>query len=123
MKKNNRWVILEHTEAPIINNPKIHFDLLLEDRSKCRAWRLNNLPKTNGPQVKAIPGPIHRLAWLEIKEAEVSNGRGHARQILSGFFDGNLPLNPHLAIEVKLIEGDLKGTLRISNMNCVLTSH
>ena len=81
-----RFVLLEHTSAPDDPTGR-HFDLLLENGSACRTWRLLALPLAGGPAVVAIELPPHRLEWLDRLEGEVSGGRGHARRIAAGRYE------------------------------------
>jgi hypothetical protein len=81
-----RFALLEHTGAP--DDPAgRHFDLLLEDGAACRTWRLLAMPQPGGPAVAALELPPHRLAWLDILEADVSGGRGHARRVAAGEYE------------------------------------
>ena len=81
-----RFALLEHTGAP--DDPAgRHFDLLLENGAACRTWRLLDVPQAGGPAVAALELPRHRLAWLDILEAEVSGGRGHARRVEAGEYE------------------------------------
>ena len=76
MTTTYRWVILEHTGAP--NDPQgIHYDLLLEDLTSCRTWRLNQIPNSNSIEVEAIRLSNHNLRWLNTKESILSRGRGY----------------------------------------------
>jgi hypothetical protein len=81
-----RFTLLEHTGAP--DDPAgRHYDLLLEDGAACRTWRLLDVPQAGGPAVAALELPPHRLAWLDIREGEVSGGRGHARRVAAGEYE------------------------------------
>ena len=120
MGKRKRWTLLEHIDSP--SDPSgLHFDLLLEDGLGCRTWRLAQIPVLNGPALEAIPLPVHKLDWLEVKEAPVSGGRGNAKQVFSGLFVGYLPIAKDDPICVELHGRDLVGTLQIHNKRCKLS--
>ena len=76
----------------------------MEDKSRCRSWRLKENLVLDGPSQEAVPTPFHRLEWLSIKAGTVSGGRGSARRVMGGFFDGDLPTNDKEEIEIKLKE-------------------
>ena len=98
----SRYLFLEHTNAP--DDPTCrHVDLLLEDGESCRTWRLSSVPLPNGPSLQATPLPRHRLIWLERTSAAVSGGRGWARRIMGGYYQGHLPGNPKERIRVDLL--------------------
>ena len=122
MPQRNRWVLLEHKGDPNDQN-NLHFDLLLEDGTSCRSWRLTSIPMLNGPVVTATKGPLHKLEWLNKKESTVSGGRGMARRILAGSFLGPLPLKEADPVKIFLYKGDLKGILKIENRSCALRSN
>ncbi len=82
-----RFVLLEHVGHP--DDPAgLHYDLLLEEAEGCRTWRLAAIPAAGGDRIAAEPLPPHRLAWLDIESAEVSGGRGFARRIDAGSYEG-----------------------------------
>ncbi len=117
----NRWVLLEHKGDP--NDPKgLHFDLLLEDGKVCRAWRLSHIPVLDGPSITATKGPSHKLAWLEKQESTVSGGRGTAKRVLAGVFKGSLQFLEKDPVKIFLLEGELRGVLKIQNRSCTLRS-
>ena len=121
MEQGNRWVLLEHKGDP--NDQKgLHYDLLLEDGAACRAWRLISIPVLNGPSVTVTQGAAHKLDWLEKKASTVSGGRGTARRVMAGHFQGSLPLRGKDPVKIFLYKGDLKGVLNIENRRCVLRS-
>ena len=120
MTKQNRWVLLEHD--PLDDPIGKHFDLLLEDKDLCRSWRLKKNLVLNGPSQEAVPTAFHRLAWLSVKAGKVSGGRGSARRVIGGFFEGDLPTNYKEAIEIKLICNEFLATLEIKNCICRLRS-
>jgi len=81
-----RFVLLEHVGHP--DDPAgLHYDLLLEEAEACRTWRLATIPVAGEETVAAEPLPPHRLAWLDIAAAEVSEGRGFARRIDAGTYE------------------------------------
>ena len=85
-----RFVLLEHTGAP--DDPAgLHYDLLLEQGTECRTWRLAGIPQAGGPDVVAVELPPHRLAWLDQVAGEVSGGRGFARRIDAGTYEPAAP--------------------------------
>ena len=112
-----RYALLRHTGAP--DDPHgCHFDLLLEDGETCRTWRLNAPPCLDRPPQAAAALPAHRLAWLEPRSAAVSGNRGWAERVMAGRYSGVLPHNPGGPVQVQLRDGDLIGTLLISNGTC-----
>ena len=114
-----RYSLLRHIGAP--NDPSgCHYDLLLEDGESCRTWRLGEIPKGDGSSQNATALPAHRLVWLEPRSAAVSNNRGWAERVMAGCYEGKLPQDPSNPLEIQLVEGDLRGRLRISNGNCCL---
>ncbi len=81
-----RFALLEHTGAP--DDPAgRHFDLLLEQGSACRTWRLMDMLQPGGPTVAALELPPHRLAWLDAEESEVSGGRGRVKRVAAGHYE------------------------------------
>ena len=121
-----RYVVLEHTGAP--DDPRgCHLDLLLEDGEHCRTWRLDHWPQLDGDALTAIPLPPHRLVWLERQSAAVSGGRGWARRLASGHYEGELPKDPNTPLEVALSGLGVRGLpepvlLRINDGHCRLCS-
>ena len=97
-----RWVLLEHRLSKQ-NLKDIHFDLLLEDTNTCKTWRLEKLPRLDGPSVSAIPIAPHKLYWLERNESDVSGGRGWAYRVIGGQFKGTLPSDSSNLIKLVLI--------------------
>ncbi len=67
-----RFVILEH------DHPYLHWDLMLEEESSLRTWRLEN-PPTTDVLIQATPLASHRLIYLEY-EGPVSGDRGIVRR-------------------------------------------
>ena len=121
MKTQKRWVLLKHIDAPE-DTKNVHFDLLLEDDSACRTWRLDQIPIKNGQPVKAIPAPLHRLEWLEKSESAVSGGRGWAVRVEGGFFKGIFPASNDYPINVDLYSKSIYGQLQIANGFCTICS-
>ncbi|KZR89830.1 hypothetical protein MITS9509_02895 [Synechococcus sp. MIT S9509] len=96
-----RYALLEHLGAP--DDPSgCHLDLLLEDGDSCRSWRLQAIPRLNGPAVRATPLPPHRLVWLDRKAASVSGNRGWARRVVAGKMRSGLPADANQPIQVEL---------------------
>ena len=114
-----RYALLEHTGAP--DDPKgCHYDLLLEDGQHCRTWRLGAMPVAGGGEQEAVPLAPHRLVWLEPRSAAVSGGRGWARGIAHGTYAGALPAAADAPVELELVDGLLKGRLRLVSGRCGL---
>ena len=112
-----RYALLRHTGAP--DDPSgCHFDLLLEDGDACRTWRLQRIPSLDGTSQPAEPLVPHRLIWLEPRIAAVSGGRGWAERVMAGSYQGNLPDNSAHPVELTLLDGDLRGQLRIQQGHC-----
>ena len=96
-----RYALLEHFGAP--DDPDgCHLDLLLEDGDSCRSWRLEAIPRLNGPSVRATQIPAHRLVWLEQEAAVVSGNRGWARRVVAGIMRGRLPADTDQPVQVEL---------------------
>ena len=101
-----------------------HFDLVLEDGDarSCRTWRLQrNSQRQGNPMPRYSPlRPLvpHRLIWLEPRSAAVSGGRGWAERVMAGSYQGNLPDNSAHPVELTLLDGDLRGQLRIQQGHC-----
>ena len=121
MNTHKRWVLLRHTDAPD-DKQGIHYDLLLEDETACRTWRLNEMPVLNGRAVQVVSVPLHKLEWLEKVEAEVSGGRGLARRIIIGTYQGNLPTSASYQVTVNLYSDNISGRLEIKNGFCRILS-
>ena len=115
-----RYSLLRHTDAP--DDPSgCHYDLLLEDGESCRSWRLPDSPALNGPTQEATLLPPHRRVWLGPRSAAVSGDRGWAERVMAGRYRGTLPADPQAAVQLDLVDGDLKGQLRITAGRCSLT--
>lgn len=116
-----RYSLLRHTDAP--DDPSgCHYDLLLEDGETCRSWRLPDIPALNGPTQEATLLPPHRRVWLGPRSAAVSGDRGWAERVMAGRYRGTLPADPTAAVELDLVDGDLRGQLRITAGRCSLTT-
>jgi hypothetical protein len=107
-----RYALLEHTGAPDDPSGR-HYDLLLEEGELCRTWRLAEMPAAGKPGQEAIPLAPHRLVWLEERSAAVSGGRGWARGIAHGTYNGTLPAEADAPVDVELLDGALQGRLRV----------
>ena len=118
---NKRWAILRH-KVPSSSLEGSHFDLLLEDGDFCRTWHLKTIPRVNGPLVEATLIAPHELHWLEIEECEVSGGRGWAKRVLNGYFDGSLPINDGELVSIEINSSSLSGRLEIGTNFCKLAS-
>ncbi len=121
MKKclTKRWVILRH----IFSNDSLeasHFDLLLEDGEFCRTWHLKDMPRVNGPSVEATLIAPHKLHWLDREECEVSGGRGWAKRVEKGYFNGSLPKNDEDFVSIEINSSRLSGRLEIGKNICKL---
>ena len=115
-----RYSLLRHTGAP--DDPSgCHYDLLLEDGETCRSWRLPDIPALNGPTQEATLLPPHRRVWLEPRSAAVSGDRGWAERVMAGCYRGTLPVDPEASVQLDLVDGDLRGQLRITAGRCSLT--
>ncbi|WP_320673477.1 hypothetical protein [Prochlorococcus sp. MIT 1341] len=113
--KSNRWVILEHLEDP--NDPiGRHFDLLLEDGTSCRSWRLKTLPSKESQYVQCTLLPSHNLKWLDIDESVVSGGRGKAKRFLTGIYKGFLPNDRSKPLRIHLEGKEWQGFLEIDKI-------
>ena len=115
-----RYSLLRHTDAP--DDPSgCHYDLLLEDGETCRSWRLPDIPALNGPTQEATLLPPHRRVWLDPRSAAVSGDRGWAERVMAGRYRGTLPADLTADVQLDLVDGDLKGQLRITAGRCSLT--
>ena len=74
-----RFVILKH------DHPFLHWDLLLEEESSARTWRLLRKPCLSEP-IAAEPLAPHRLMYLDY-EGPVSENRGHVERVLAGTYE------------------------------------
>lgn len=76
----SRFVILNH------NHPFVHWDLLLEDGSACRTWRLLTDPALAPAEISAEVLSNHRLLYLDY-EGPVSGQRGTVSVWDQGVFE------------------------------------
>ena len=121
LRKTYRWVLLRHIFAPD-DSRGIHFDLLLEDKELCRAWRLSDIPSLDGPYVDAVSINPHKLEWLNIKEKFVSGNRGIATRVKRGIFFQSLTRMENSNINLLLQWEDVEGYLIIDNQGCRISS-
>ncbi len=75
-----RFVILEH------DHPFLHWDLMLEDGSVLKTWRLAQAPEQGGKPIEAAPLGDHRALYLDY-EGPVSGGRGMVRRWDAGEYE------------------------------------
>ncbi len=120
-KKSYRWVLLRHTDAPD-DIKGIHFDLLLEDKEFCRAWRLSDIPLLDGPCVDSVYIAPHKLDWLDVEAKVVSGNRGFATRIKKGFLLRSLPSIEGSSIKISLRWEDVEGDLVIDAKGCRVLS-
>ncbi len=119
---DRRWVILKHVLAED-SLEGLHYDLLLEDSTDCRSWRLTSIPLLNGPLVEAKAIAPHKLDWLEKEESLVSGGRGWAKQIYRGTFSGSLPLSTNEMLSIDVMSNSFSGRLQIFDSLCRISSN
>jgi hypothetical protein len=74
-----RFVVLTH------DHPFLHWDLMLEQGSVLRTWRLLQPPDVEGP-IEAEALGVHRLAYLDY-EGPVSGGRGTVERWDAGTYE------------------------------------
>ena len=121
-KKNGyRWVLLKHIGSPD-DIKGIHFDLLIEDKEFCRAWRLSDIPLLDGPYVDSVCIAPHNLYWLDIVEKVVSGNRGVATRIKQGIFLQSFPPVEVSSINLSLIWDKLEVYLVIDENRCRIFS-
>tara|TARA_Y100001968_G_scaffold274374_1_gene267566 strand:+ start:690 stop:1073 length:384 start_codon:yes stop_codon:yes gene_type:complete len=121
MNSLKRWALFKHVPSSQ-DMQGIHFDLLLEDRSDCRSWRLDQIPFLNGQAVNAISAPPHKVDWLEKHDCAVSGGRGWAYRVERGVFKGELPISDDLPLNIELFSETIFGQLEIRNSSCRISS-
>ena len=106
-----RFVILKH------DHPFLHWDLLLEEATSARTWRLLRRPCLNEP-IAAEPLPAHRLMYLDY-EGPVSNERGEVQRVLAGTYvtetAKTLPCEPQ-NVRLQLSDNDFARTAIISTL-------
>lgn len=88
-----RFVILQH------DHPYLHWDLLLEEESSARTWRLLRKPCLGEP-IAAERLPDHRLMYLDY-EGPVSGERGNVKRFLAGTYEPISDQPDFLAIGLK----------------------
>ena len=120
-KKNYRWVLLRHKDAPD-DIECIHFDFLLEDKEFCTTWRLSDIPLLDGPYVDSVYISPHNLYWLDIKEKALSCNRGVATRIKKGIFWESLPSIENGFINLCLKWEDEESHLVIDQNGCRIFS-
>lgn len=75
-----RFVVLVH------DHPFLHWDLLLEQGDRCRAWRLLIAPDPPQPEIPAEGLNDHRRLYLDY-EGPVGGDRGRVTQFDHGTFE------------------------------------
>ena len=98
-----RFAILTH------DHPTLHWDLLLENGSSCRTWRLLKAPDTPG-DISAEAIADHRLMYLDY-EGPVSGDRGTVTQWDAGTFEWIVDRTD--VVEVRLTGCKLNGLAQI----------
>ena len=98
-----RFAILTH------DHPTLHWDLLLENGSSCRTWRLLKAPDTPG-DIPAETIADHRLMYLDY-EGPVSGDRGTVTQWDAGTFEWIVDRTD--VVEVRLMGCKLIGFAQI----------
>jgi hypothetical protein len=101
-----RFVILKH------DHPFLHWDLLLEEQSSARTWRLLRRPCMNEP-IAAQALPPHRLEYLTY-EGPVSNGRGHVERMAAGAY--SIISSDERRIQIGLTQTKLAGGIIIESV-------
>ena len=121
MTKSQRWALLEHVGA--LDDPVgRHFDLMLEDKSCCRSWRLSDVPILDGPSVQISKTPSHKLEWLDREYVSLSEGRGIVTRLEAGKFTGELPASQDSYIKIRLQSKSIIGEIEIQGSSCRLIS-
>src|SRR5438132_1242727 len=98
-----RYVILEH------NWNGIHYDLMLEENSVLKTWRLAEMLKPGVQVGEALAD--HRLEYLEY-EGPVTGDRGMVRRVEKGNFD---VLESESSQSVMRMRGTLSGKLELTH--------
>ena len=91
-----RFAILKH------DHPFLHWDLLLEEETTARAWRLLRTPCPNEP-IAAEPLSAHRLFYLDY-EGPVSGDRGHVTRAFAGEYMVESSMNDVIRLQLSGIE-------------------
>ena len=81
----NRWALLRH-DTESYKSANFHFDFLLENGESCATWKIFELPKINGSEVKIIQQANHRLVWLTRHKYKLSKNRGFVKRIDYGIY-------------------------------------
>ena len=102
-----RFVILKH------DHPFLHWDLLLEEKSTARTWRLLRKPCLSEP-IAAQPLPPHRLLYLDY-EGPVGNDRGYVERILAGTYEADSPSEEFVSL--KFSENDFASIATIRTLS------
>ena len=100
----------------------VHFDFLLEDKTFCRTWRLDNIPLLDGPYVACKYIAPHNLYWLDVEEKVVSGNRGVATRIKKGTFKKSLPSIENSYVNLSLDWEGSKSDLLIDEKGCRILS-
>jgi hypothetical protein len=90
---SNRFVILLH------ECEETHYDLMLEDGSVLRTWKLRQ-PPAPGRYQTAVRSFDHRTAYLEY-EGPIDGNRGHVTQWDAGTYAGELTEGPAIRVELR----------------------
>lgn len=111
-----RFVVLTH------DHPFLHWDLLLEEGSTLRTWRLLEAPSVPA-EIAAEALPPHRLLYLDY-EGPVSGNRGHVTQWDRGRYTRIEETAEHLTVR---LDGDrLRSRLELvtteSGVRAIFTS-
>ncbi len=106
-----RFVIVKH------DRPFLHWDLLLEEATSARTWRLLRKPCLNEP-IAAERLPDHRLMYLDY-EGPVSNDRGMVQRVLAGTYAvaaGSSSSDDNTSLRVRLLDNHFARTATISTL-------
>jgi hypothetical protein len=103
-----RFVILIH------DHPVLHWDFLLEDGDRCRAWRLTLDPGESINQIPALELPDHRSLYLNY-EGPVSGGRGTVTRWDFGAF--NWQVNEPDLCEVLMTGNHWRGRVQMQRVD------
>jgi|APGre2960657468_1045069.scaffolds.fasta_scaffold00424_8 hypothetical protein len=109
-----RFTLLEHSGAPDDPTGR-HYDLLVESGAICLTWRLAKVPCAVGEWVEAKPLAPHALRWLDVKNSDVSQGRGSVRRIDCGTCE--IVLLPSVVVLEKLTGNAFAGRLRLQTVD------
>ncbi|KGG13327.1 hypothetical protein EV05_1007 [Prochlorococcus sp. MIT 0601] len=98
----------------------MHFDFLLEDKIDCRTWRLEAIPKLEGPSIFVKDSSPHKLKWLDVEQSYISGGRGWVKRVEGGIFLGDLPRDPQERILIELRSQTIFGNFELVKNTCRL---